>query len=789
MLPLRVGARHSLHVRVSIAISITPSTHLALAHFTCSTSQSASSTVTVARYSLFASTQSTSTSSPLPVAFTAAAWRSLSPSEWDKLKSQTNPRRLQAATRAMLQSVQSSFSAYHEAEFGQRWSKTLLPALQRRVRHCALINKAAACDAQKLQQHMIEQQQALLCELIDSQKLKVFVSTRDLDDERQAFAVPSKKADSLSGDHRLSPYYCLDLASLLPLLALQIDPLRPHTVLDLCAAPGGKTFTMLQLLHASSTLTCNELSSSRRHRLTSVLREYCSHEQRASIHVTQHDGTQHVYERYLYDRILLDAPCSSDRHCLHDQSEMVQWTPSRSAQSAKRQKKLLFNALKTLKTGGICVYATCALSKCENDAVVLSTIKHYNKSVLANSVSDENSSDDADSDSSSFRRRKFKRSSSKLNLPLIEIIQQQHSFGEATPSGGWIVLPDDARCPGYGPLYFAAMRKIAPNESRSNDTDSAKDSTVPVDATASNIDRAHLLTASNDLMQSLPALRMSADQVTSLPSQVAGHKSGSLRMLRCNVQDANFILKPLPAFTAIDQRGVVELAFYEFMRRHCTDPRHASLVPFLSDFSGRVQIDDQMYLRLSDLTHGMRIPAVLDLKMGTRSFDEDASIEKQQHELAKASGAQLTTGFRLCGLEMQDYNCEKRWANEGGRERLYTIVHRFFCTPQLRQSAINQLKHLDTVMSEPSLPFRFYASSLLFVYDQAALSTSTETPLRMKLIDFAHSYGPHRDLINASTHSVAAQHDQSGFNVGLATLRQMLQSHEQYTQSTSSTNS
>ena len=110
-------------------------------------------------------------------------------------------------------------------------------------------------------------------------------------------------------------YYCLDGASLLPVLALDVQP--GHSVLDMCAGPGGKSLAILQTLHPAS-LVCNDVSQERVRRVISVLDQYLGRgsglgDVRKTVSISRRDGTQlHDYEAY--DRVLVDAPCYSDRH-------------------------------------------------------------------------------------------------------------------------------------------------------------------------------------------------------------------------------------------------------------------------------------------------------------------------------------------------------------------------------------------------------------------------------------------------------------------------------------------
>ena len=109
----------------------------------------------------------------------------------------------------------------------------------------------------------------------------------------------------------------MDGASILAAQAL--DPQPGDDILDLCAAPGGKSLMLAEKIAEAGTLVANDRSASRRGRLKRVLESYIPNPVRERIRVTGHDATKWcVFETEAYDRILLDAPCSSERHVLHD---------------------------------------------------------------------------------------------------------------------------------------------------------------------------------------------------------------------------------------------------------------------------------------------------------------------------------------------------------------------------------------------------------------------------------------------------------------------------------------
>ena len=181
------------------------------------------------------------------------------------------------------------------------------------------------------------------------------------------------------------PYY-LDRASIYAAQALpETDEGR---CLDMCAAPGGKTLVLASRMGENTRLQANELSKARRMRLIKTLEEHVPTHTRTRIEVTGFDASRLPrYQQACYDRILLDTPCSSERHVLAGPKYLERWTPARITTLAQRQWALLSAAFLLLKTGGFLIYVTCALSGTENDGVVQRLLKKYGNAAIIRDAS------------------------------------------------------------------------------------------------------------------------------------------------------------------------------------------------------------------------------------------------------------------------------------------------------------------------------------------------------------------------------------------------------------------
>lgn len=227
--------------------------------------------------------------------------------------------------------------------------------------------------------------------------------------------------------------YFLDPASVFASSLLPVE--NAEKILDLCAAPGGKTLVLSSRMNENSVLFSNERSFQRKQRLFQVCKSSLPEKIFNKVKISCSDGKKWcLSQKECFDSILLDAPCSSERHVLKDSKYLNSWSPSRIKSLAMEQWALISSAYRLVKPSGFLLYSTCALSFQENDGIIERLLKKFPDSSLVYEKSEPSFSDEI---------QKF------CKMPFIPVF-------ERTPFG-FHILPDKNK--GSGPIWFSLIQK------------------------------------------------------------------------------------------------------------------------------------------------------------------------------------------------------------------------------------------------------------------------------------------------------------------------------------------
>ena len=182
-------------------------------------------------------------------------------------------------------------------------------------------------------------------------------------------------------EHHLGFYYIQALSSLLPVYALGLEEGVDNCVLDMCAAPGGKTTHMAQEMGQQGVLIANEPHLGRRRILKASLNRLGV----KNTLVCGLNGQDLDYPKESFSKILLDGPCSSEgtlrassiRPSKKKDKSYLQYNESFRTGLHKIQSELLEKAYELLKPGGTLIYSTCTYDPYENEAQVSTLVRAH----------------------------------------------------------------------------------------------------------------------------------------------------------------------------------------------------------------------------------------------------------------------------------------------------------------------------------------------------------------------------------------------------------------------------
>lgn len=163
-------------------------------------------------------------------------------------------------------------------------------------------------------------------------------------------------------------YYVQEASSMFLEQALRqtTDLTRPLRVLDLCAAPGGKSTLIQSLLSVDSLLVSNEVIRSR----VSILQENMVKWGAANVIVTQNDPRDFQRLENYFDIIVVDAPCSGSGLFRREPEAIAEWSPANVELCQQRQQRILADCWPALRKDGLLIYSTCSYSRQEDEDIL-----------------------------------------------------------------------------------------------------------------------------------------------------------------------------------------------------------------------------------------------------------------------------------------------------------------------------------------------------------------------------------------------------------------------------------
>ena len=170
-------------------------------------------------------------------------------------------------------------------------------------------------------------------------------------------------------------YYVQEASSMFIEQAIRqsVDLSQPIKVLDLCAAPGGKSTLIQSIISDESLLVSNEVIKTR----VNILQENMIKWGGANVMVTNNDPKDFAKLENYFDVIIIDAPCSGSGLFRREPEAIDHWSEENVTLCSQRQQRILADAWPALKKNGILIYCTCSYSKKENEDILDWSMKTF----------------------------------------------------------------------------------------------------------------------------------------------------------------------------------------------------------------------------------------------------------------------------------------------------------------------------------------------------------------------------------------------------------------------------
>lgn len=181
------------------------------------------------------------------------------------------------------------------------------------------------------------------------------------------YYLPQRPSFTLDPLFHAGAYYVQEASSMFLEEALKqtVDLTKPLKVLDLCAAPGGKSTLIQSVISKKSLLVSNEVIKSR----VNILAENIIKWGAANVIVTNNDPSDFKRLQNYFDVIVVDAPCSGSGLFRKDPDAISEWSENNVQLCAQRQQRILADIMPALKDGGVLIYSTCSYSQQEDEAI------------------------------------------------------------------------------------------------------------------------------------------------------------------------------------------------------------------------------------------------------------------------------------------------------------------------------------------------------------------------------------------------------------------------------------
>ena len=174
-------------------------------------------------------------------------------------------------------------------------------------------------------------------------------------------------------------YYVQEASSQFVAHILRQDNLEGGRVLDMCAAPGGKTTVYSSLVGREGLVVANDINRGRTLALSDNVQRWGMGNVVVTCNEPEHIG---AFEQW-FDVVAVDAPCSGEGMFRKMDEAREEWTPASVEQCVARQRDILAEAWRALRPGGKLIYSTCTFNDREDEGVVRWLVEEYGDEIVA----------------------------------------------------------------------------------------------------------------------------------------------------------------------------------------------------------------------------------------------------------------------------------------------------------------------------------------------------------------------------------------------------------------------
>lgn len=200
------------------------------------------------------------------------------------------------------------------------------------------------------------------------------------------YYLPRRPLFALDPAWHAGAYYVQEASSMMIEAAIPDELMKaPVIALDLCAAPGGKSTHLSEILHPHSLIVSNEVIKQR----SRILEENLTRWGNGNSMITQLDPSVIGKNSEFFDLILVDAPCSGEGMFRKDPEAVHEWSSDHVVLCANRQQRILQDIWPALKPGGFLVYSTCTWNQEEDEKQISRLLAETNAEVVTFQVEDE----------------------------------------------------------------------------------------------------------------------------------------------------------------------------------------------------------------------------------------------------------------------------------------------------------------------------------------------------------------------------------------------------------------